>query len=814
MKMHIKFRQSLDIIYTACLLVGVFFAATRPVGAQPGLANGPKVIKITTAVEPASALKVGDVVTLRFTLKIDKGYHAFSAITPANNGYRPTQLELEETSAGVELVGTLTEEGQRTEKRDEIMEDLLRYYNGTVTFRQRVKVKSIAPKLRVLFSYQYCTDDEGQCWYKTEEFDFPLQVKEASANPAPLENSALANPISSTANPTRGDSATPTLPTEDPADAQGPTREVTPVNPVNAAPPTELWWLFIQSFGAGLLALFTPCVFPMIPLTVSFFTKRGGTRSRGLRMALLYGASIVVIFVSLGLLLTVVTGQANIAYQLSTNPWVNLFFFVLLIAFGLSFLGLFEITLPASWANAVDSKSGVGGVGGIFFMALTLVLVSFSCTAPLVGTLLFQAVQGSYLGPTVGMFGFSLAFAIPFGLFAAFPGLLSGLPKSGGWLNSIKVVLGFLELALAFKFLSNADLVWHAGILDREVYLAGWIAIFILLGLYLAGRYQLPHDTPLERVGVGRLILSLLSFWFVLYLIPGLWGAPLEMLGGFLPNPKPDQVGVLTVDSAAPSAQGWIAALLDREIVVGLLITLFVALSLFFLKKLPILRFPHEHVSVPRLMGSLFSLWMAVYLFPGLWGAPLPVVAGLLPPPNSDMGVRLLPGAAGASQTCNLPKDRKLADKLADETPQEFCAFYDLEEGLAYARKVGKPVLLDFTGHTCANCRLMEQNVWRQPQVKSIIAQNYVLVSLFVDEAQKLPATVIDPQSGSKLRTLGDMFLQLQQNRYGTSAQPYYALLNPAGADLTPARGYTPEPDAFRDFLLEGLEKFEAQSAQ
>jgi thiol:disulfide interchange protein len=778
-------------------------------GAQPsfgGASAAPKVVKVTATLEPAGVSpRVGETVTVRFDVRIDAGYHLFSAEEPKNNGYRPTVLELEESARGVELVGTLTEEGKLVKKFDDIMEDDLKYYQGRVVFRQRVKVKSADAKLVLLFSYQFCTDDEGKCFYLTDEFPITVKVLTGQASPSKEGDaqSASASTDQGLPPPDTLEPSVPEVQTDEPA-----LQKAYRSGPAGTIPKQEeeLWWLFFRALGAGVLALFTPCVFPMIPLTVSFFTKRSGSRSRGLRHALFYSASIVVIFVGLGLLLSVVTGQSNMAYTLATSAWVNLFFFVLLVAFGLSFLGLFEISLPSSWSNSVDAKSSQGGLLGIFFMALTLVLVSFSCTAPLVGTLLFDAVQGSYLGPTIGMLGFSLAFAVPFGLFALFPGMLSRLPKSGGWLNVIKVVLGFLELAFAFKFLSNADLVWHAGILDREVYISGWIVLFALLGLYLAGRYRLPHDTPLEKVGWGRLFLALLSFWFVLYLVPGLWGAPLESLGGFLPNPKPGQLGVITVDSAATSpSQFLIGGLFDREIVLAMLISAFFALGLFFMKKLPVLKFPHESVGVPRLMAALFSFWLVTYLFSGLWGAPLPLLSAILPPTNASMGVRLLHnGDKNNVADCELP-ERKLQERLSAETPIGFCAFYDLEEGLAYAKKVGKPVLLDFTGHTCANCRLMEQNVWRKPEVKKIIASEYVLVSLFVDEAQKLPKTIVDPATGRKIRTVGEQFLQLQQTRYGTSAQPYYALLSPDGKDLVQAVGYTPDITEYREFLQDGL---------
>ena len=466
--------------------------------------------------------------------------------------------------------------------------------------------------------------------------------------------------------------------------------------------------LFILSFFAGFAALLTPCVFPMIPMTVSFFTKQSKNKAQGIRNAIVYGLAIIVIYVIIGLLVSVIFG-ADALNELSTNPWFNIIFFVLLVVFAVSFLGAFEIMLPNSWANKVDSQADRGGIIGILFMALALAIVSFSCTGPLVGSaLVAAATTGNYFAPIISMFGFSLAIALPFALFAAFPGWLNSLPRSGGWLNTVKVVLGFLELALAFKFLSNADLVLDTHYLQREVFIAIWIAVFGTLAFYLFGKIQLPHDSPLEHISVGRLLLGLVTLTFVIYLIPGLWGAPLKIISGFPP--------------------------------------------------------PMHYSESPYGVG------------------------------NSQ---------GGSSIKEKLPEG-------AVYGPHDIPSFEDYEEGLAYAKEVGKPILLDFTGKACVNCRKMEEQVWSDPEVLQIMKNDIVLISLFVDFKKELPKEeqYVSVETGKKIRTIGNKWSDFQMKKYKANAQPYYVLIDHNEDNLINFVSYDPDIEKYLNWLKEGINNF------
>jgi len=447
----------------------------------------------------------------------------------------------------------------------------------------------------------------------------------------------------------------------------------------------------------------------MIPMTVSFFTKQSKNLAVGRRNAILYGIFIVVIYVLLGSLVTGIFG-ADALNALSTNVWFNLVFFLLLVIFAVSFFGAFEIMLPNSWANAVDRKADRGGIIGIFFMALALAIVSFSCTGPIVGTLLVQAASEGGLAPILGMLGFSLAIAIPFALFALFPGLMNSLPKSGGWLNSVKVVLGFLELALAFKFLSNADLVLQAHILEREVFLAIWIAIFGAMAFYLFGKIRLSHDSPLTHISSGRLILGLFVLSFTLYLIPGLWGAPLKLISGF-------------------------------------------------------------------------------------------------PPPlnysESPYGVGYSKGSVAGLTEGELPEEAELG-------PYQLVTFTDYDAGMAYAKAENKPVLIDFTGKACVNCRKMEERVWGEPQILGKLQNDVVLISLFVDLKEELPEEeqYVSEVTGKRIQTVGNKWSDFQIEKYQINAQPYYVLLNHNEDELNTPVGYTPDVDEFEAWLEDGITKF------
>ena len=449
-------------------------------------------------------------------------------------------------------------------------------------------------------------------------------------------------------------------------------------------------YIFIAGFIGGLLALLTPCVWPMIPMTVSFFLKRTKNRRKAIGDAFLYGFSIIVIYLALGLLITGIFG-ASALNSLSTNAIFNIIFFLLLVVFAISFFGAFELVLPSSWTNKMDNKSDTTtGLISIFFMAFTLVLVSFSCTGPIIGTLLVEAAsQGNTTGPAIGMFGFALALAIPFALFAIFPNMLQSMPKSGGWLNSVKVVLGFLELALAFKFLSVADLAYGWGVLDREVFLVFWIVIFVLMGFYLLGKIRFKHDSELKYVSVSRLFLSIISFAFAIYMVPGLWGAPLKAISAFTP----------------------------------------------------------------------------------------PLI----------------------TQDFNLYDDEVHAQ------------FDDYEVGMTYAEKAGKPVLIDFSGWGCVNCRKMEASVWTNPRVKNIIEKDFVLITLFVDDKTKLPKSIEIEENGKKrtLRTVGDKWSYLQRSKFGANAQPFYVILDNNGFPMSPSYAYDENIPKYISFLEDGKKQFQ-----
>lgn len=477
-----------------------------------------------------------------------------------------------------------------------------------------------------------------------------------------------------------------------------------------------LFGIFIAGFVGGLAALLMPCIFPMLPLTVSFFTK-GSQKGKAFQKASLYGLFIILIYVVLGLLVTVFFG-ADALNSLSTNGIFNFFFFLLLVVFAASFLGAFEITLPSSWVNKMDANSDKGGMAGLFFMAGTLALVSFSCTGPIIGTLLVQAATtGALLGPAIGMFGFSFALAIPFALFALFPSAMSKLPKSGGWLNSVKIVLGFLELAFALKFLSNVDLAYHWEWFDRELFLALWIIIFALMGFYLLGKLRFAHDSPLTFISVPRLFLATIILAFTIYLIPGMWGAPLKSVSAFLP--------------------------------------------------------PQETQDFDLYTSSLLS-------------------------GNNSSGMQQQDA-----------KPHKYADKF--HAPLKLNAYFDYKEGLEAARKLDKPILLDFTGHACVNCRKMEANVWPDKEVYSMISNDYVLIQLYVDDKSELaPEDVVITPEGKRLTTIGKKWSDLQARKFKANSQPFYVLINPKDESmLTQPQGADYHPENYKKFLKSGLAAFQ-----
>jgi len=475
-----------------------------------------------------------------------------------------------------------------------------------------------------------------------------------------------------------------------------------------------LWETFIKGLLGGFLAFIMPCIFPMVPLTVSYFMKKGGSRKKGITQAIIYGLSIIVIYVAVGLLITVLFGSSKLN-ELSSSGTFNILFFILLIVFAVSFFGAFEITLPSSFVNKIDQKADKSsGLGGIFFMAASLALVSFSCTGPIIGTLLVEASsKGELLGPAVGMFGFALALALPFTLSAIFPGFLSSMPKSGGWLNSVKVCLGFLELALALKFLSSADLVWHWRWFDREVFLVLWIVIFAMMGFYLLGKLKFSHDSTLNYISVPRLLLAIISISFAVYMVPGLWGAPVKILSGLAP-PMHTQDFILSKSSGTASQA-----------------------SLDFPKKVK-----HDEVLHP---------------------------------------------------------------------PVGFNVFFDLDEGVAYAKLVNKPIMLDFTGWSCVNCRKMEDDIWIDEAVASVIKEKYVLIQLYVDERKiKMPADKVHYSKYLKGDTddLGRWNQDLQATRYGANSQPYYVLTDHDLNPLVKPQGAIFDAKEYTAFLQSGVDQF------
>lgn len=636
---------------------------------------------------------------------IDKDWHLYSQFTPDGG---PQQLEFEFKNAknNFTLIGK-TKEGAYKKSYNDIFEIDEYYFSNKAHFVQLVKVTN--PKLKeikVTLAGQVCI--EGKCIQEDDNLTFKLpEIKivekvEEVIKDEPKEEVVPTEIVSNDIDSTNivNTNVTETKETTE-------TKNTTPVKPAKEEK-KGLWTIFFLAFLGGFAALLTPCVFPMIPMTVSFFTKQSKTKAEGKRNAILYGISIILIYVLLGSLVTWIFG-ADALNALSTNVWFNVIFFGLLVFFATSFLGAFEIVLPNSWANKVDKQADRGGFVGILFMALALAIVSFSCTGPIVGTLLVEAASKGGIAPIVGMVGFSLALALPFMLFAMFPGWMNSLPKSGGWLNTVKVSLGFLELALAFKFLSNADLVVQGHYLERELFLIIWIVIFGAWALYLFGKFMLPHDSPITHLSVGRLYMAILVSMFTLYLIPGLWGAPLKLISGF-------------------------------------------------------------------------------------------------PPP---MTYSESPNGVGYKNEGNLGTVSALPEH-AHKGPHGIVAFHDYENGLAYAKEVGKPILLDFTGYACVNCRKMEDFVWSTPEILPILKDEFVLISLYVDSKEELPKEqqYVSPETGKEIVTVGNKWSDYQITRYKNNAQPYYIILDSDGKDISKPVGYTPDVEEYKAWLEEGIKAF------
>ena len=637
-----------------------------------------------------------------FTGTIDKGWHVYS--TDLGDGGPISATFNVESISGAELVGKLKPVGKEVAAFDKLFEMKVRYFENTAQFVQKLKLTGGEYKVEGFLEYGACNDEN--CLPPTQvPFKFsgkaegtavngPAADKAADAGDVELEKSSdtaqtaamavIGGAESNTGINVAGDGTTDLWkPVIDELQALGET-----------VSQEDMSWIyiFITGFVGGLLALFTPCVWPIIPMTVSFFLKRSKDKKKGIRDAWTYGASIVVIYVGLGLLVTGIFG-ANALNSLSTNAVFNIFFFLMLVVFAASFFGAFEITLPSKWSNAVDSKAEkTGGLLSIFLMAFTLSLVSFSCTGPIIGFLLVQvSTTGNMIAPAIGMLGFAIALALPFTLFALFPSWLKSMPKSGGWMNVIKVTLGFLELAFALKFLSVADLAYGWRILDRETFLALWIVLFALLGFYLLGKVKFPHDDDDTKV------------------------------------------------------------------------------------------------SVPRFFMALASLAFAVYMLPGLWGAPLIAVSAFAPPMQT--------------QDFNLYNNEVHAK------------FDDYDLGMEYARQHGKPVMLDFTGYGCVNCRKMELAVWTNPKVSDIINNDYVLITLYVDNKTPLPSPVKIVENGTErtLRTVGDKWSYLQRVKFGANAQPFYVLIDNEGKPLNKSYSYDEDIPKYIEFLQTGLENYKKE---
>lgn len=647
---------------------------------------------------------------LIFTATIDRYYHIFSIVPSGDT--RPTIFEFT-PSDSYDLIGKMKEpKPHRTD--DEIMGVLLEHHGpGAVSFTQRVRLltdKKVTIKGK--FEYQEC--DTVACNFPPmEDFAFTLRGSPQCAKSTPTV------PVIDNAEET-SDTLAMGMPDS--------THEADPAHPVvteavyDEDEPADLsWWvIFLQGLAGGFIALLTPCVFPMIPMNVSYFTKQSKTKRQGLMNALIYAIFLIVLYVGLGLGVTLIFG-AGALHTLSTNVWFNLAFFVLLLVFAISFLGAFEIVLPSRFVNSMDARSDKGGILGIFFMAFTLALVSFSCTGPIIGTLLVQAAAtGNITDPFWGMFGFALGLAVPFGFFAAFPGWLNSLPKSGGWLNSVKVVLGFLELALALKFASNADLVVEAGILTREVFVALWVVIFALQGAYLLGAFKTSHDSDLKHVSVTRLFFALASFFVAVYLLPGLWGAPLKLFSGILP--------------------------------------------------------PVDYSEAPHGFGT------------------------------------------GGNNVAQIQGDPEFAP-YQHTTKYGIVHFKnDYDRALAYAKKTGKPLMVDFTGHACANCRKTEDYVWPDPEVTKRLNNDVVLVSLYVDDKRSLPESehmkVFWYGKERTISDIGDKFKYMEETKYGQSTQPLYVLLDHNEKLLIPVRGYNSSIPAYIKWLDQGIEAFKKRQAE
>jgi thiol:disulfide interchange protein len=619
---------------------------------------------------------------LFFHAAIDENWHLYSVDVP-EGGPIPTSFFFE-ASALYELVGGITEVTKPYEKFDPSFDMTIKMFDVKADFNQRVKILS-QDRFFIKGTLEFMSCDDSRCT-PPKALEFSFEINKGATLAENIEPAQQAN-FSTT--------------------------------PFDEADKRSLWVFFFISFAAGLAGLLTPCVFPMIPMTVTFFMQKQGNRLNAIINALIFGVSIIAIYTGLGLLVSLTSVGAGFANQLSSHWIPNLIFFILFVAFAASFFGLFEIVLPGNLANKTDQKADKGGYIGSFFMAVTLVIVSLSCVGPIIGALLVEAAGGLALKPIVGMFGFALAFALPFTLFAIFPSWLKNLPKSGGWLNSVKVVLGFVVLAFSLKFLLSIDQVYQFGILTRDIYLAIWIVIFSLLGFYLLGKIRFSHDSDLPYLSVGRLALAIAVFSFVVYLIPGMFGAPLKGLSSMLPAKSSHSFDI----QAMIQAGGTRGIAIEQD-----------------------------------------------------------------------------------NTVCETPK---YSDFLY--LPHGLNGYFDLEQGLDCAKKLGKPVFLDFVGHACSNCKAMEARVWSDPRVLEMLRNDYVIIALYVDDRTQLPENewVTSSFDGKQKKTIGQKNLDYQITKFNTNTQPFYALVDFEGNLLNQPRGYDLNVEAFVNFLEQGKKEYQ-----
>jgi len=652
-------------------------------------------------------VKVGDQLELIFKSKIEKNWYMYANDFDENVGPIVATIDFKKHPS-YQLVGKTKPVGNH-HKYDDVFEGDVSIFKGVAEFRQTVKILAQNPIIKTTLEFQVCSEVSGMCVLFEDDLEFKgLKVDfapETETQQTKVDQVKIESPESDKAL----DSMKQVLSVDK--------KEQLQIDDVAGKSQKTIWAFLIFAFLGGLIAVITPCVFPMLPMTVSFFTKKSETKGQGVRRATIFGIFIILIYTSLGLLFAFFGLGPDFGNWLSTHWVPNVLFFLIFIVFGASFLGMFEITMPHSIVNKIDSQSSMGSSIGIFFMAFTLVLVSFSCTGPIVGSLLIEAVGGNFTKPLLGMAAFGFGLALPFSVFAMFPGWMTNLPKSGGWLNSVKVVLGFLELALAFKFLSIPDQTYHWHILDREVYLGIWIVIFTLLGLYLIGVIKFSHDTPMQYLGVPRLFLAIITFAFALYLVPGLWGAPLKALSGYLP-------------------------------------------------------------------------------------------------PKASLDFDLYKQRSAAFESRNDKTEMKV--KYADlfHFPHDLDGFFDYREALAYSKKVNKPIFIDFTGHGCVNCREMEANVWSSPEVLKRLNEDFILLALYVDDKTELPQSewYVSTYDNREKKSIGKQNADLQINKFGANAQPYYVIIDGDENILVQPKAYDLEVTNFVNFLESGKAAFYRKS--